>query len=166
MSNQVFGSEVQRLFAQYEPTVFKITQTTLASPTLELSLPFTVDTSVGNFDGSFTWGGNGIVVQKAGLYTISYQLKEVTGAGTDNFQMNSAIDIYENDITSTIKYSYAKNGYRVAGFGGVPPFCYISGAVTTYLPIGYTVRIRVKNDVSTEPAIVMGESRIEIMRLL
>lgn len=169
MSNLVFGSQEQRIFAQYAPTSFQINaQTVPQGPGTIVSMNLTVVPSsvANNFDDSFIWGANGVVIQKAGIYSVSYDVRCTGPSAGDDYLCETWISVAEDELY-TNEIRYCRSGYRsIALDAGTFAISSTSGTITTFLPIGTEVRIRLENWLLGEPVNVLGSSKLEVIRLL
>lgn len=165
MSNQVFASQEQRLFAQYVPTSFQVTQVNVPDVAVQ-TLAIVPVTTIYNFDDSFLIGANGILVQKAGIYSVSYDIRMESQSINKDFQAETYISVSKDDaFTGEIRY--CRTGARaVAVDSSVKSFGTNAGSITTFLPVGYVVKLRIENFVVGEPLTVKGSSKMEVIRLL
>jgi hypothetical protein len=171
MSNLVFGSPEQRVFAQYAPTSFQINAVNIAQgPGLPTPLAVTVvPTSLkNNFDDSFKVETFGFSVLKAGIYTISYDVRLQSPTAKTDFQAENYISVARDD-TFDEEIRYCRTGQRTGG-EGLPPgsiyFATNAGSITTFLPVGHFVKIGIQNWYLAEPVNVLGSSKMEVIRLL
>jgi len=170
MSNLVFGSQEQRIFAQYAPTSFQITgQLVPQGPGTVVSMNVVVvpATVTNNFDDSFVWGANGIVVLKAGIYSISYDVRCSGPSVGDDYLAETWISVTDANDDPLSEIRYCRSGFRsVAKDANTLAVSCTSGTICTFLPYGYQVRIRLENWLINEPVQVLGSSKLEVIRLL